>query len=122
RALAGFALVARDDICLGAAADRDGVFARKVAGGLLARKNTLPVLFQPSEERGVAEQPVFGDLGITGTEIAFGQGVEQRRIGDDQNGLVEGADQVLAQRGIDAGLAADRGIDLREQRRRHLHV
>ena len=35
--------------------------------------------------------------------------------------LVERADQVLAARVIDAGLAADRGIDLREQRRRHLH-
>ena len=35
---------------------------------------------------------------------------------------MEGADQVLALRRIDAGLAADRGIDLRQQRRRHLHV
>ena len=34
---------------------------------------------------------------------------------------MEGADQVLALAGIDRGLAADRGIDLRQQRGRHLH-
>ena len=34
---------------------------------------------------------------------------------------MEGADQVLALRRVDAGLAADRGIDLRQQRGRHLH-
>ena len=32
------------------------------------------------------------------------------------------ADQILAVGGIDRGLAADRGIDLRQQRGRHLHV
>ncbi len=44
-----------------------------------------------------------------------------RGIGDDQDRLMEGAEQVLALRRVDAGLAADRGIDLRQQRGRHLH-
>ncbi len=35
---------------------------------------------------------------------------------------MEGADEILAVRGIDGGLAADRRIDLRQQCRRHLHV
>ena len=35
--------------------------------------------------------------------------------------LVEGADQVLAARMVDAGLAADGGVHHREQRRRQLH-
>ncbi len=35
--------------------------------------------------------------------------------------LKEQADEVLAALGIDAGLAADGGIDLRQQARRHLH-
>ena len=41
----------------------------------------------------------------------------------DQHGarLVERADHVLAERMVDAGLAADGRVDLREQRRRHLH-
>ena len=33
---------------------------------------------------------------------------------------MERADQVLAQRVVDADLAADRAVDLRQQRRRHL--
>ena len=35
---------------------------------------------------------------------------------------MKGADQVLAMPCVDRGLAADRGIDLRQQRSRHLHV
>ncbi len=46
---------------------------------------------------------------------------ERIGVGDDRRGLVECADQVLAARVIDAGLAADRRIDLREQRGRQLH-
>ena len=34
---------------------------------------------------------------------------------------MEGADQVLALRRVDSGLAADGGIDLRQERRRDLH-
>ena len=35
--------------------------------------------------------------------------------------LIERADQVLAERVVDADLAADRAVHLREQRRRHVH-
>ena len=84
-------------------------------------KHVAPVRLQPGEEGGIAEQPVFGDLGIAGAEFALRQRVEQRGVGDHQDRLMEGADQVLAVRRIDAGLAADRGIDLRQQRGRHLH-
>ncbi len=34
---------------------------------------------------------------------------------------MKGADQVLALRGVDAGLATDRTVDLRQKRGRHLH-
>ena len=51
RALAGFALVARNDAGLGAAADRNGVLARRTAS-----EDILPVLLQPGEERSVAKQ------------------------------------------------------------------
>ena len=40
--------------------------------------------------------------------IAGRQRVEQRGVGDHQDRLVEGADQILAVTRIDAGLAADR--------------
>ena len=42
-------------------------------------------------------------------------------VDHDQARLVEGADEVLAGRMVDAGLAADAGVDLRQQRGRHLH-
>src|SRR6185312_14465339 len=54
-------------------------------------------------------------------EFAGGERIEQRGVGDHQNRLVKGADQVLAVARIDAGLAADRRVDLRQQRGRHLH-
>ena len=73
-----------------------------------AGEDVLPVRLQPGEERGVAEQSVFGDLGIAGAEFALRQRVEQRGVGDHQDRLMEGADQILAVAGIDAGLAADR--------------
>ena len=79
------------------------------------------VLLQPGEEGFVAEHAVFGDLGIAGAELARRQRVEHGGVGDDQHRLVEGAEQILALRRIDAGLAADGGIDLRQQRGRHLH-
>ena len=40
---------------------------------------------------------------------------------DDRVWLVEGADQVLAERVIDADLPADGAVDLRQERRRHVH-
>ena len=42
-------------------------------------------------------------------------------VGQHQPRLVESADQVLAVTGIDAGLAADRAVDLGQQGRRNLH-
>ena len=44
-----------------------------------------------------------------------------RGVADHESRLVERADQVLAAGMVDAGLAADGRIDLREQRGRHLH-
>ena len=68
------------------------------ACGIAAGEHVLPVRLQPGEEGGVAEQPVFGDFGIAGAELALRQRVEQRGVGDHQDRLVEGADQVLAVR------------------------
>ena len=116
RALAGLALVARDDRGLGAAGGRDRVLARRAAG-----EDVGVVGLEPGEEGLVAEHAVFGDFGIAGAELARRQRVEHRGVGDDQHRLMERAEQILALRRVDAGLAADGGIDLRQQRGRHLH-
>ena len=114
-AFAGLALVARHDRGLGPAGRRDGVLARGAAG-----KDIGLIGFQPREESFVAEHAVFGDLGIAGAKLARRQRVEHRGIGHHQHRLVKRAEQVLAVRRIDSSLAADRRIDLRQQRGRHL--
>jgi hypothetical protein len=90
------------------------------AGG--AGKDIAPVGLQPCEEIRIRDQSVFGDLGIARTHDAKRQGVEQRRVRDHQDRLMESADQVLAMARVDGGLAADGRIHLRQQRCRHLHI
>ena len=75
----------------------------------------------PGEKRGVADQAGLGHLGIAGTQFAPRQSGQRRGVHQHHAGLVKGAEQVLAVARVDADLAADRGIDLRQQGRRHLH-
>ncbi len=92
------------------------MLARRAAG-----KDVGMVGFEPGEEGLIAEHAIFGDFGVAGAELARRQRVQHRRIGDHQHRLMKRAEQVLALRRVDAGLAADRGIHLRQQRGRHLH-
>ena len=71
RALAGLALVARDDRGLGAAGGGDRVLARRAAG-----EDVGVIGFQPGEEGLVAEHAIFGDFGVAGAELARRQRVE----------------------------------------------
>ena len=50
-----------------------------------------------------------------------GEGFERFGVSEDGSGLMKGANQILAAGMVDAGLAADRRVDLREQRGGHLH-
>ena len=76
---------------------------------------------QAIEQIATRNHAVFHDLIETRAEFTSRQRLEQRRIDDDESGLVERADQVLAERVIDADLAADRAVDLCKQRRRHVN-
>ena len=116
RALAVLALVAGDDRGLGAAGGRNRVLARRAAG-----EDVGVIGFEPGEKGFVAEHAIFCDFGVAGAELARRQGVEHRRIGDHKHRLMERAEQVLSLWRVDAGLAADRGIDLGQKRGRHLH-
>jgi len=109
-AVALFRLVARDHGGFRGAGFCNGFEPRRAAG-----EDVAPARFQPFEEIVIVDQPVFDDLGVTRAEFALRQRVERRRIGEHQLRLVEGADEILAMRRIDAGLAADGGIDLRQQ-------
>ena len=64
--------------------------------------------------------PYLIDLVQAGAVLAPRQRSQEQGIGDDEARRVEGADEVLAGREVHADLAADRRVDLRQQRRRHL--
>ena len=70
---------------------------------------------QPGEEGGVAQQAILQNLGVAGAHLPVGQGGEHIQVRQDEPGLVEGADQVLASRGVDGRLAAHRGVHLGQQ-------
>ncbi len=111
------ALVLGDDLGLHLHRAADGVRQRRGVAGQHARAVGL----QPGEERRIAQQAVLDDLGVAAAHLARRQAVEHVQVGQHQPRLVEGADQVLAARRIDRGLAADRGVDLGQQGGRDLH-
>src|SRR5262249_40807097 len=95
RALAGLTLVTANNCRLGAAGDRDGMFARRVARRACV-KDVAPMGFQPGKERGAAEQAVFQEFGIAGAEFALRQRVKERGIGDNQDRLMKCPDQIFS--------------------------
>ena len=86
----------------------------------IAREDRFALGRDAVEQRRARRHPVFDHFVEAGAELAAGQRAEHRRIDDDRVRLIEGADQVLAERVVHADLAADRAVHLREQRRRHV--
>ncbi len=80
------------------------------------------VRLYPGEKFEVADEAVLDNLGESGAELPEGKGPKGRRVRENAARLVERADHVLAQAVIHRGLAADRGVHLGEERRRHLNV
>ena len=111
------ALVRRDDRGLDLAGAPDRLGQRRG----LAREHARAVRLQPAEEGGVRDERRLHDLREPGAQLPFRQRRQRIDVADDRGRLVEGADQVLAAGMIDAGLAADGGIHLGEQRGRQLH-
>jgi len=87
----------------------------------LAGDQGVGVRLLPGEEGGVIDHPVLEHLGEPGAVFAPIHGRDQGRIDDHAHRLLEGADQVFPSRAVDAGLAAHRRIDHRQQRGRYLH-
>ena len=61
-------------------------------------EDSRPVLLQPGEIVGVAEQAVLGGLDVAGPELPRRQRGQHVDVGQHQARLMEGADQVLALR------------------------
>ena len=72
-----------------------------------------------SVERGAREELRLDELGLPLSPLAVRQRLEQRLVEHDTRGPVEGPDEVLALRDVDRRLAADAGVDLADERRRH---
>ena len=97
-------LVEGDDLRLDLAGSADGVSK----GGGIAPAQAVDVFLEPFEEANVANRPVLDHLGEARGELAVGKGIEGRGVGNDRERLVEGADHVLAERVVHAGLATHR--------------
>ena len=79
------------------------------------------IAFQLREQPGIVNDAVFDDFGETGAKLAFGQSAQGIEIAQHQTRLVKRAHEIFTGLQIDADLAADGAVHLRQQRRRHLH-
>ena len=86
-----------------------------------ARQHIRTMRFQPLEKVRIAEQSVFDDFGITGTQFAVGQCVQKGRIRQNEAWLMKGANQIFASRCVDACLTTNRTVHLSEKRAWHLN-
>src|SRR5205085_10967610 len=75
----------------------------------------------PLEQIATCNDAVFHYFVQPGTKLAARQRGQQLRIDDDGGRQMKGADEILSQWMVDARFAADRAVNLREQRGRHLH-
>ncbi len=92
-----------------------------VSDGRIAAIDRVDVPFEVGEELGVLDDAVLDDLGHAGVELALRQRLQHAHVDQDAARLPERADHVLGARQVDADLAADRAVDLREERGGHLH-
>src|SRR5712692_9751210 len=117
-AQASLAFVLADDFGL----DRNRAHHRVAECIGIAREQAIEIGFEPAEERRVADQAILDHLGDSGAQLALGQGLQGIEVGEHQLGLMKSADHVFPERMVDRGLAADRRIHLREERRGNLDV
>ena len=115
-AFTGFPFVGGDDLGLVAARAFDGL----AQSGGVARQQRVQMRFQPVQKWAITDQSVLDHLGQTGAQFAVRQGSEGIGVRQHAARLIKRTDHVLAERMIDGGLAADRGIHLGQQRRRNL--
>src|SRR3954471_384216 len=116
RPRARLALIGGDDSALELATALDPVDQRF----RVALQELRQMGFQPFDEGQVEGQCVLDHFGEPCAQLALGKRIERREVGNHGARLVEGTDHVFAAWVIDRGLAADRRVDLREQRGRDL--
>src|SRR5579875_2255713 len=110
-----FPLVPADDVGLDFDAPRGSRLDRPGVAG----DERLQAGLQVPEQVRRADQRMLGDLGEAGLEAAPGVVAGHLDVADDDDRLVDGADQVPAPVQVDPVLAADRGVGLRNERGRY---
>ena len=111
-AQAGFAFIAAYHFRLGLDAARD----HEIESLGVAIRERLERIFEKRKQALVRDHPVFNYFVQSRAELPRRQRRERHRIREHQAGRVKRANQVLPFRQIDAGLAADGAIDLRDNR------
>jgi hypothetical protein len=74
-----------------------------------------------AEDHRIGDEAALDHLAEARDEVGLGQRVEDVDVTEHAGGRVEGADEVLALGGVDAGLPADGRVDHPEQGGGHLH-
>ena len=73
----------------------------------VARNESRRHLFEQREESILTEQCNLHRLTCCGNDLSCGEGAQRIQVGDDGEWLMEGADEILPFREIDAGLSAE---------------
>ena len=89
---------------------------------VVAREHPLGVRVDELPVGRGGDDRLLDRLGQAGTQVAWRQRAQERHVGHDARGLMERAQEVLRHRVIGRDLAAERAVDLGEQRGRHVHV
>ena len=115
------ALVGQDDLDLRPRGSLDDFRDRAaVERGRVTLGDRLALRLEQLEQPLVAEGGHLRRLAERGPEVARRKRTEKRDVGNDGRRLVERPDEVFALGKVDSGLAADRAVDLGEERRRDL--
>jgi hypothetical protein len=88
----------------------------------VARRELSQVELQPVEQLPIPDAAVLDDFRQPGAQFTIWERAQGIGVRDHGDGLVEGANQVLAAGVVYAGFPAHRRIHLREQGSRDLHV
>jgi hypothetical protein len=79
-------------------------------------------LFHEAEEAGVANDASFDAFEEACAKFAVGESLEDVDVGEDRARVVKAADEIFSGGKVDAGFAADGGVDLGEEGGRDLDV
>ena len=93
--------------------DRGGDYAGECGG--ISGEDCVGVLLHVAEELCVVDDSGLDGLLKSGAKLCWGEGAEDVGVGEDGLRMVEASDEIFPCEEVDAGLAADGGVDLGEE-------